>query len=72
MATMMLVQDGKITLDDRISKYVGGTPDSWKNITVRHLLSHTSGVKDYLKDLRRDFAFDAPPSRLARQRSMLN
>jgi D-alanyl-D-alanine carboxypeptidase len=61
MATMMLVQDGKITLDDRISKYVKGTPDSWKNITIRHLLSHTSGVKDYLKDLRRDFSFDAPP-----------
>ena len=44
---MLLVQDEKLGLDDRISKHLGGTPDSWKGITIRHLLSHTSGlVKD--------------------------
>jgi D-alanyl-D-alanine carboxypeptidase len=41
---MLLVQDGKISLDDKASKYLEGTPDSWKEITVRHLLSHTSGI----------------------------
>ena len=44
---MLLVQDEKLGLDDRISKHLDGTPDSWKGITIRHLLSHTSGlVKD--------------------------
>jgi D-alanyl-D-alanine carboxypeptidase len=41
---MLLVQDGKISLDDKASKYLEGTPDSWKDITIRHLLSHTSGI----------------------------
>ncbi|HEX7329960.1 MAG TPA: serine hydrolase [Pyrinomonadaceae bacterium] len=41
---MLLVQDGKISLDDNISKFLEGTPDTWKPITVRHLLTHTSGI----------------------------
>ena len=41
---MLLIQDGKIGLDDKISKYLEGTPDTWKDITVRHLLTHTSGI----------------------------
>jgi D-alanyl-D-alanine carboxypeptidase len=41
---MLLVQDGKINLDDNISKFLEGTPDTWKPITVRHLLTHTSGI----------------------------
>ena len=41
---MLLVQDGKISLDDNVSKFLEGTPDTWKPITVRHLLTHTSGI----------------------------
>lgn len=41
---MMLVEEGKISLDDKISKYLENTPEIWKDITVRHLLSHTSGI----------------------------
>ena len=41
---MLLVQDGKIKLDDSISQYLDGTPETWKPITVRHLLTHTSGI----------------------------
>jgi CubicO group peptidase (beta-lactamase class C family) len=41
---MLLVQDGKVALDDPISKFIPGTPDSWQGITVRHFLTHTSGV----------------------------
>jgi D-alanyl-D-alanine carboxypeptidase len=41
---MLLMQDGKLSLDDKISKYLDGTPDTWKDITVRHLLTHTSGL----------------------------
>jgi CubicO group peptidase (beta-lactamase class C family) len=43
---MMLVEQGKVGLDDSISTYLE-VPDSWKAITVRHLLSHTSGIKTY-------------------------
>jgi len=46
-AVMMLVEDGKIHLDDPIRKYLPGSPATWKNITVRNLLTHTSGIHDY-------------------------
>lgn len=41
---MLLMQEGKISLDDKISKFLDDTPDTWKEITVRHLLTHTSGI----------------------------
>lgn len=44
---MLLVEDGKINLDEKISKYLPNTPDSWGKITVRNLLTHTSGIKSY-------------------------
>lgn len=44
MGIMLLVEEGKISLDDRVSRYLEGTPDTWKEITVRNLLSHTSGI----------------------------
>lgn len=41
---LLLVQEGKVSLEDRVGKYLEGTPDSWKGVTVRHLLTHTSGI----------------------------
>ena len=46
-AVMMLVQEGKVGLDDKVSKYFTGTPATWKDITVRNLLTHTSGIPEY-------------------------
>lgn len=59
-AVMMLVEEGKINLDEKIGKYLGEVPESWKNITVRHLLTHTGGLTDYLPDFdfRRDYTED--------------
>ena len=59
-AVMILVQQGKISLDDNISKYFPDAPVTWKNITVRHLLTGTSGMGDYPDeiDLRRDYTED--------------
>ena len=44
---MLLVEDGKVKLDAPISTYLSNTPEAWKDVTVRHLLTHTSGVKSY-------------------------
>jgi CubicO group peptidase (beta-lactamase class C family) len=46
-AVMMLVEEGKVGLDDKLSKYLAGTPEIWKEVTVRNLLTHTSGIADY-------------------------
>lgn len=46
-AIMLLVEEGKVDLDEKISKYLSASPETWKNVTVRNLLTHTSGVKSY-------------------------
>jgi D-alanyl-D-alanine carboxypeptidase len=46
-AVMLLVEDGKVNLDEKISAYLPNTPDAWKNVSVRNLLTHTSGIKSY-------------------------
>lgn len=43
-AIMLLVEDGKVQLDDPVSAYIERTPAAWARITVRHLLTHTSGL----------------------------
>ncbi len=46
-AVMMLVEENKIGLDERISAYFPEARDAaWKNVTVRQLLTHTSGIPD--------------------------
>lgn len=49
-AVMMLVEEGKVGLDDKLTKYFPGAPASWNAVTVRELLSHTAGFGDYPKN----------------------
>ncbi len=49
---MLLAQDGRLTVDDPVSKYYPDAPEAWRGITLRHFLTHTSGV------LREGPAFD--------------
>jgi len=48
MSIMLLARDGKLSLDDDIRKYVPELPSYGKTITIRHILTHTSGIRDYL------------------------
>jgi len=69
-AVMLQVEDGKLALDDSITKYFTDAPPSWRPITVRNLLTHTSGIPDYeteaanvgggvqVVDYRRDYTED--------------
>lgn len=59
-AIMILAQEHRLSLDDKISKYFPDTPTAWQDITIRHLLTHTSGMGDYPSDidLRRDYTED--------------
>ena len=45
-AILLLVQDGKVSLDDRVSRYLPNLTRA-REITIRQLLSHTSGYQDY-------------------------
>ena len=44
---LLLAQEGKLSLDDKLSRHLTNTPAAWSNITVRHLLTHSSGLKNY-------------------------
>ena len=46
-AVMMLVEEGKVGLDDPIKKYFPDAPEAWNDIKVHNLLSHTSGLSEY-------------------------
>ena len=46
-AIAILSLDGTIDLDDSIRKWLPEFPDSASNITIRHLIHHTSGIRDY-------------------------
>jgi CubicO group peptidase (beta-lactamase class C family) len=60
-AAMLLVEDGKLSLFDPVAKFLPDAPESWRAITVYHLLTHTSGIPGYTAptlDLRRDYSED--------------
>ena len=46
-AVMQLVEQGKIGLDDEMTKYLPDYPTQGNRVTIRHLLTHTSGIKSY-------------------------
>jgi CubicO group peptidase (beta-lactamase class C family) len=48
VAVMMLVEEGKLSLDGKITAYFPDAPAWWRQITVRHLLTHTSGIQNHV------------------------
>jgi CubicO group peptidase (beta-lactamase class C family) len=69
VAVMLLVEDGKVRLDDSVRKYLPDAPRSWDPITLRHLLNHTSGLPaNPSGDLRREYTDDELLSMLYEQR----
>ena len=55
---MLLVEEGKLALSDPLTKFFPKAPAAWRGITVRHLLTHTSGIPDYAGetlDYRKDY-----------------
>jgi len=47
VSILMLLEQGKLKLDDEITKFLPDYPTHGKTITVHHLLTHTSGIKSY-------------------------
>jgi CubicO group peptidase (beta-lactamase class C family) len=46
-AVLLLARDGKLSLDDPIRKYIPEVPDYGAPLTIRHMLNHTSGLRDW-------------------------
>ena len=47
MCVLILQEEGKLAVQDSISKYVSTCPDAWKPITIHQLLNHTSGIPGF-------------------------
>jgi CubicO group peptidase (beta-lactamase class C family) len=47
MSLLLLEQDGALSLDDDIRKYIPDMPDYGRPISIRHLVQHSSGIRDY-------------------------
>ena len=61
VAVMLQVEDGRLALSDPLTKFFPDAPAAWRPITIRHLLTHTSGIPDYTEstfDYRRDYTED--------------
>ncbi len=46
-AVMLLARDGKLALDDQVREYIPELPDYGSPLTIRHMLNHTSGLRDW-------------------------
>ena len=51
-AVLKLVDEGRIALDEPVTRYLPDAPVQGKSVTVRHLLAHTAGIADYAESPR--------------------
>lgn len=49
VGVFQLIDQGKLSLEDSISKYLDGLPKEWQNIQIKNLLTHSSGLPDIVK-----------------------
>jgi CubicO group peptidase (beta-lactamase class C family) len=61
-AIMRLVEQGRVKLDDDLSKYVPQFPLQGKHVSIRQLLTHTSGIHDYTSSPEWQKTWNAPLS----------
>jgi len=52
-AIQLLARQGRLRVDDPVTEYLGDVPEAWRRISIRNLLNHTSGVKNYPGDRSR-------------------
>jgi D-alanyl-D-alanine carboxypeptidase len=64
-AIVILARESKLGIDDPLRKWLPEAPSAWRKVTIRHLLTHTSGIPDYTDDLV-DFRRDYTEGQLAR------
>lgn len=69
-AVLLLVEEGKLSLADDVRKYIPELPDYGHPITVDHLLTHTSGIRDWIPLLNFAAGDVDAPSMILRQRGL--
>lgn len=68
-AVLMLAEEGRVGLDDPVTKYFPEAPGTWARVTLRHLLTHTSGLRNhvavpqFMGAFKSDLLMDVTPAR---------
>jgi CubicO group peptidase (beta-lactamase class C family) len=63
LAVLMLQEQGKLNVQDPICNYLADCPETWKAITIQHLLTHSSGLPDFISSPEFHTAMDKPMTR---------
>ena len=61
-AVLLLAEEGKLSLDDPIARHLSEAPQAWQQVTLRHLLGHTSGIRDFINDPTASIRLDVTES----------
>jgi CubicO group peptidase (beta-lactamase class C family) len=66
VAILQLMEQGKLNLQDSITKFIPDYPTHGHKITIEHLLTHTSGIQSYtdMKDFEKKMTLDLKPTEL--------
>ena len=64
VAILQLMEQGKLNLEDEITKFIPDYPTQGNKITIEHLLTHTSGIHNFsgMKDPEKKLALDCTPN----------
>lgn len=65
-----LIEQGKLSLEDNISKYVENLPKEWQNVRVKNLLTHSSGIPNYIafSDILPEYSSSQTIERLSKEK----
>jgi CubicO group peptidase (beta-lactamase class C family) len=66
LCILILQEQGKLSVEDPVSKYLPDCPSAWSKIKIRNLLTHTSGITDYtgFPDYRSTVMLPWPPEKM--------
>ncbi|GAA5101353.1 hypothetical protein GCM10023210_40970 [Chryseobacterium ginsengisoli] len=65
-----LIEQGKLSLEDNISKYVENLPKDWQNVKIKNLLTHSSGIPNFIafSDILPEYSSSKTIERLSKEK----
>lgn len=70
VGVFQLIEQGKLSLEDNVSKYVENLPQEWQNVKVKNLLTHSSGIPDFIafSDILPEYSGSKTIERLSKEK----
>lgn len=70
VGVFQLIEQGKLSLEDNVSKYVENLPQEWQNVKVKNLLPHSSGIPDFVafSDILPEYSGSKTIERLSKEK----